>query len=56
MKAIWKGKRVKVTKVITRSNPDIAYPMIVQVRIEYKENGQLVSNYAYGNEVEFINQ
>ena len=55
MKAIYKGRKVKVTKIITRTNPDITYPLIVQVRIEYKEDGQTVSNYAYGNEIQFVN-
>jgi hypothetical protein len=54
MKAKYKGKTVKVTKLITRKEEYITYPIIVQARIEYKdENGLKCSNYVNGNDIKF---
>jgi len=54
MKAIYKGKKVKVTKLVLSKSEFIKKPLLLQVRIEWKENGIIHSDYADANLVEFI--
>jgi len=54
MKAIYKGKEVKVTKLILSKSEYITKPILVLVRIEWKdENGIDWSDYADANLVDF---
>lgn len=54
MNAIYKGKKVRVTKLILGKNEFITYPLIVQVRIEWKKDGMKLDDYVNANEIEFI--
>lgn len=54
MKAVYKDKLVKVVKLIVERNKFINKPILVQVKIEYKENGETISDYADASQIEFI--
>lgn len=55
LKAIYQGKKVKVTKLILHKDDYIKYPILKQVRIEWKEKGKpVMSDYANVNEIKFI--
>jgi hypothetical protein len=54
MKALYQNKKVKVTKIIVIKEEFFKYPMLTQVKIEWKENGQTISDYVDANTVEFI--
>lgn len=49
MKAVYKGKKVKVTKLILQKVKVITHPVIIQVKIEYKENGVICDEYVDPN-------
>lgn len=54
MKAKYKDQTVKVIKLILAYNTYVSKPILVQVKIEYKNDGQVVSECVDANEVEFI--
>ena len=54
MKGIYKGKMVKITKLVLSKNIFVSHPILVQVRIEWKEDGQTWTDYAQANEIEFV--
>mgnify|MGYP003345275827 CR=1 FL=1 len=56
MEVIYRGKKVKVTKLIIGKCEFIDYPLIVQVRIEWKKNGKMYSDYANADEIEFVEE
>jgi hypothetical protein len=55
MKAMYKGKKVKVVKLILGKSEFIAKPILIQVKIEYKLDGDFFDEYVDANELEFIN-
>lgn len=54
MNALYKGKKVKVLKVITGKYEYITKPVIIQVKIEYKEGKDKYDAYVDPNEIKFI--
>ena len=54
MKAKYKDQTVKVVKLVLAYNTYVSKPILVQVKVEYKKDGQIVSDYADANEIEFI--
>ena len=56
MEVMYRGKKVKVTKLIIGKCEFIDYPLIVQVRIEWKKNGKMYSDYANADEIEFVEE
>jgi hypothetical protein len=53
MTAKYKGKSVKITKLITVKREFVTHPILVQVRIEWKEKGDIKSDYVDANQIEF---
>jgi len=56
MKAIYNNKIVEVLKLVTTTNTYITHPILVQVKIQWQEDGELVDDYVNANDVEFPNQ
>ena len=54
MKVKYKNQTVKVVKLILAHNTYVSKPILVQVKIEYKKNGEIVSDYIDADQVEFI--
>jgi hypothetical protein len=54
MKALYQNKKVKITKIIVDKVNYLKHPMLTQVKIEWKENGQTISDYVDANKVEFL--
>ena len=53
MKVIYKNKKVKITKLVTTKFDVLKYPVLKQVRIEWKENGKTLTDYVDANQIEF---
>ena len=56
MKAIYENKIVKVVKLITANSGYVTHPILVQVKIEWKEDGEKFDSYVDANKIEFLNQ
>jgi len=55
IKAIFEGKKVKVTKIVTRKDDIIPYPIILLAYITWKDkDGDILSNWVSGRDIEFI--
>lgn len=54
MKAIYGDKIVEVIKLVTATSPYIKHPVLVQVKVQWRENGELVDDYVDANNVEFL--
>jgi hypothetical protein len=54
MEVLYQNKKVKVTKIIVDKVNYLKYPILLHVKIEWEENGEIVSNYVDANKVEFI--
>jgi hypothetical protein len=48
-------QRVKITQIWTIRNHYIVFPMISQVRIEFEENGEIISKIVKPNTLLFYN-
>ena len=55
MKVIYKGKKCKVIGMVVQKAELITKPVIVQVAIEWKENGDTFEDWVDANDVEFVN-
>ena len=53
MKVIYKNKKVKITKLVTSKFDVLKYPVLKQVRIEWKENGKTWTDYVDANQIKF---
>jgi hypothetical protein len=53
MKGIYNNKIVTITKLVTKQVPYITHPVLIQVKIEWTENGEVVDDYVDANKVEF---
>jgi hypothetical protein len=56
MKAIYDNKVVEVVKLVTINSGYITHPVLTQVKIQWKEDGESVEDYVDSNKVEFLNQ
>jgi hypothetical protein len=54
MKVIYKGKKCKVVGIVVHKSDFVAKPMILQVTIQWKEDGDICEDTVSANEVEFI--
>ena len=56
MKAIYDNKIVKVVKIMTANSGYVTHPILIQVKVEWKENGKKFDSYVNANKIEFINK
>lgn len=54
MRVIYDNKIVEVIKLVTATSPYIKYPVLVQVKVQWRENGELVDDYVDVNNVELL--
>ncbi len=53
---LWKGKKMKVTKLTIHKDQYMKFPIILQACVEWRnEAGELCDTWVDGNELEFIN-
>jgi hypothetical protein len=55
MKAKYKDKVVKITKLVLHKDIFLTYPIVQQVRIEWKDGKETISEYVDANDIVFLN-